>query len=123
MVGKRDVLSYMNARGKKQYNKYQLSAISTAIKLEPLEREEQGLCIKSRTKKGKELLNERAAEIANRRLTKNDLVTGYDVWLFKVCNAQEYQDRTGKCAWGFKQVRKRLGYDENTGLELEEERC
>ncbi|MEG2289073.1 MAG: hypothetical protein RSA29_04525 [Clostridium sp.] len=118
MQGKRDVLSYMNSHGRKQYTKYQLSAISTAIKIEPLDRAEEGLVIKTRSKKGREILNQRIADIANKKLYK-DKVTAHDVWVFKKCNAEEYQDRTGKCAWGFKEVRKKLGFDEETGLELE----
>lgn len=116
---KRDILSYMNSHGKKQYTKYQVSAISTAIPREVKEREEEFIEFSARTPKGRELLNRRVADIANRNLDSNSKVTPHDVWLFKRCRAEEYQDRTGKCAWGFKEVRRRLGYDEDTGLELE----
>lgn len=116
---KRDILSYMNSHGKKQYTKYQVSAISTAIPIEAKEREEEFIKFNTRTRKGKELLNRRVADIANRNLDVNSRVTPHDVWVFKRCRLEEYQARTGKCAWGLKEYRRRLGYDENTGLELE----
>ena len=115
---KRDILSYMNSHGKKQYTKYQVSAISIAIPTEAKEREEEFIEFSARTPKGRELLNRRVADIANRNLDSNSKVTPHDVWLFKRCRLEEYQYRTGKCAWGLKEYRRRLGYDENTGLEL-----
>jgi len=116
---KRDILSYMNSHGKKQYTKYQVSAISTAIQIEAKEREEEFIEFNTRTRKGKELLNRRVADIANRNLDGSSRVTPHDIWVFKRCRLEEYQARTGKCAWGLKEYRRKLGYDENTGLELE----
>jgi len=63
------------------------------------------------------LINRRVADIANEKLGSN-LMTKNDVRLYKRCFAAEYTDRTGRCAWGFKEVRRRLGFDENTGHEI-----
>lgn len=119
MDRKRDVLSYMNSfPGEKQYTKYQVSAIAYGISLEPLERAEEGLKLKTKTKEGRDILNKRVAEIANRRLPETQRVTAYDVWIYKKCDAQEREDRTGKCMWGFKERRRSLGFDESTGMEI-----
>ena len=45
-------------------------------------------------------------------------IKGMAWWIYKKCVADEYQDRTGKCAWGFASVRNKLGYDPVTGKEL-----
>lgn len=111
-----NIADYMNSRGKKEYTKYQVSAILIAIPIEREDREDKELKIKTRTKQGKEIINSRIADIANKNLNKK--VTSHDVWLCKVCRSDEYQDRTNRCAWGFKDIRKRLGYDENTGYEI-----
>ena len=50
------------------------------------------------------------------QIAKDDLHK--DVWVYKKANALEYQDRTGKCMWGFKEKRRAYGYDEITGKEL-----
>lgn len=113
-----NILEYMNTRSKKKITMFQLNQIINAIRTELEEREVEGLKINTRTKVGRTILNERTADIANRMLGK-DKVTAHEVWLYKVCRAEEYQDRTGKCAWGLKDVRLKLGYDPETGLELE----
>jgi hypothetical protein len=75
------------------------------------------IIIKTRTIKGKQELNERIAKISNLILGSNTIKAEH-VHLYKICRAEEYTDRTGKCAWGFKDVRKKLGFDEVTGLEI-----
>lgn len=112
-----NILAYMNARGNKQYTKYQLGAIRAAVRIEFITRDKSDIFFNARSKIGKEKLNKKIAEIANEALGSTD-ITAHDVWIYKKCVADEYQDRTGKCAWGFKSVRKKLGYDPETGLEI-----
>ncbi|WP_462427225.1 hypothetical protein [Fusobacterium varium] len=114
----KNIMEYMNSRSKKQFTYFQVQAIRVAIREEYNYRKIHGIEIKTKTDKGKELINRRVAAIANKKLTKN-LLTKEDVRLYKKCVADEYSDRTGKCAWGFKEVRKRLGYDPVTGVEIE----
>ena len=112
-----NILAYMNARGNKQYTKYQVGAIGTAVRTEFITRDKSDIFFNARSKVGKEKLNKKIAEIANNTLGSNQ-ITAHDVWIYKKCVADEYQDRTGKCAWGLKSVRKKLGYDPETGLEI-----
>ena len=62
------------------------------------------------------ILNTRIAELANKKLNSNR-ITPEDVHLLKKCRADEYTYRTGRCAYGYKELRIRLGYDPDTGLE------
>lgn len=112
-----NILYYMNSRGDKQYNKYQLVAIRAAIRTEFITRDKTDIFFNAKSKIGKKKLNRKIAEIANETLGSKQ-ITEHDVWLYKKCLADEYMDRTGKCAWGFKEVRKKLGYDPETGLEV-----
>ncbi|MDU2292257.1 MAG: hypothetical protein E7D69_19805 [Clostridium celatum] len=112
-----NILAYMNARGNKEYTKYHLGAIRAAVRTEFITRDKYDIFFNARSKVGKEKLNKKIAEIANNTLGSNQ-ITAHDVWIYKKCVADEYQDRTGKCAWGFKSVRKKLGYDPETGLEI-----
>lgn len=114
----RDMLTYMNSYGNRIYNKYQVSAIQNAIYKEYTYRKLKSIKIETRTKEGRDLLNKEIANIANSILGGNQLKP-YDIWVFKKCRELEYQDRTGKCAWGYKELRKRLGYDPNTGVEID----
>lgn len=115
-----NILSYMNNFGNRQYTKYELTAIAYSISLEYYDRKEKGLIINTRTKLGKKEINERIVKFANSRLNSNNIKVS-DVELYKKCRAIEYEDRTGRCMWGFKEKRKQLGYDPETGLELKEE--
>ncbi|WP_315069341.1 hypothetical protein [uncultured Clostridium sp.] len=112
-----NIMEYMNSMEEKQFSYEEVSAIANSIKEEFYDRKYQGLVIKTRTKDGKNKLNQRVAAIANKKLN-NCTITAHDVWRYKRCFAEEYTNRTGKCAWGFKEVRERLGFDRNTGLEI-----
>lgn len=112
-----NILAYMNARGNKQYTKYQLGAIRAAVRTEFITRDKTDIFFNARSKVGKQKLNRKIANIANELLGTAD-ITAHDVWIYKKCLADEYQDRTGKCAWGFPEVRSKLGYDPVTGKEL-----
>lgn len=114
-----NILEYMNSMGSKQFTYVQVSNIAAAIRLEHHDRKLSGLKIKTKTEAGKRELNKRVAQIVNKRLG-TDAITPDDVRLYKKCWAEEYTNRTGKCAWGFKELRQRLGYDPETGKELKE---
>lgn len=118
-----NVLEYMNGMSKKQYVYSQVSAIANAITDEFYDRKAIGLIINGRTENGKKEIRTRVAAIANKKLIKKGLldeanINSYDVWLYKKCYAEEYTDRTGKCAWGYKELRQRWGFDPDTALEL-----
>lgn len=112
-----NILAYMNARSNKQYTKYHIGAIRAAVRTEFITRDKTDIFFNARSKSGKQKLNRKIAKIANEILGSTD-ITEHDVWIYKKCVADEYQDRTGKCAWGFKSVRNKLGYDPETGLEI-----
>lgn len=116
----KNIMEYMNSRSLKTFTYIQVSAIAESIKKEYYNRKEKGVEINTKTKEGKTELNKRIAAIANNKLG-TDNISAEDIKLYKKCFADEYTDRTGKCAWGFKDVRKRLGYDPKTGLEIAKE--
>lgn len=112
-----NVLHYMNAISQKQFTYVIVSNIAKSIKDEYYNRKACGLIINGKMESGKKQINNRIADIVNRKLGVNT-ITSDDVRLYKRCFAEEYTNRTGKCAWGFKEVRQRLGFDVNTGLEI-----
>lgn len=113
----KNIMEYMNAMSTKQFSYVHVSCIANSIKVEYYDRKLKGLEIKVKTKAGKTELNKRVADIVNKRLgIKN--ITPDDIKLYKNCFAEEYANRTGKCAWGFKELRQRLGYDPETGIEI-----
>lgn len=114
----KNVAELMNACGQKAFNRYQVSAIRSAIQLEFHDRKAKNLTIRSRTMAGKSMINKRIADIDNDKLDPSLSVTTDDVKLCKKCICDEYSQRTGKCSWGFKDVRSRMGYDPDTALEL-----
>lgn len=113
-----NIMEYMNSIGHKEYNYLQVSKISNSIKKEYHDRKIKGIKINGKSKEGKLKINERIADMVNNNIPSKYHVSPDDVRLYKKSFALEYQDRTGRCAWGFKDVRKRLGYDTETGLEL-----
>lgn len=111
-------MEYMNAMARdKSFHYEEVSAIANAIDAEYWDRKARDLVINGKTERGRQEINKRVSEITNRKLGK-EVITAADVRLYKRCIAEEYTDRTGKCAWGFKEVRRRYGFDEKTGLEL-----
>ena len=112
----KNIVEYMNGMGSRTYTIYEASAILYGICREYAERKSKGIKINTRTKAGKKALNKRIAEIVKAEHGYN--INHEDVLLFKHCRANEYQDRTGRCAWGFKNVREKLGYDPETGHEI-----
>lgn len=118
MVGdaQKNICKYMNCYSNKKFNYFHVSTIALCIKEELKDRRKKGLIINTKTEKGKELLNKRTAKIVNDKIGTN--FTKDDIRLYKRCLSQEYSDRTGRCAWGFKTMREKMGYDPDTGLEL-----
>lgn len=113
------VKDYMNAIAKdKTFTTNQVAVIRTAIIEERKDRIFKKLCVNSRTKAGKKEIDCRAALIANKSLNK-DKVTAKDIRLYKKCRIWEYEEGTGKCAWGFSKERVRRGFDPDTGLEID----
>lgn len=112
-----NILEYMNATSNKQFTYVVVSTIANSIKDEYHDRKLKGLNINGKTKSGKKQINSRVVNIANEKFGKST-ITLDDVRLYKRCFTEEYTSRTGKCAWGFKEVRQRLGFDVITGLEL-----
>lgn len=111
-----NIAEYMDALGDRHYTVYEVSAIRAAIKKEFYERRAQGITINGRIKSGRLQINERVAAIIKRDYGFD--LSNSDLQLYKKCFLSEYQDRTGRCGWGFKELRQRLGYDPETGIEL-----
>ena len=115
-VSKR-IMEYMNGMSNKKFSIEEVKAIKSSMYKEKQDRDLKQIIINTRSLKGKRELNERVARIANSILASN-LIESQHVHLYKMCQLEEFTDRTGKCAWGFKHVRKSLGFDEVTGLEV-----
>ena len=117
-----NIQEYMNSRSQKVFSIHEVCAIANSISNEFYDRKKKGIVINGKTEAGKKELNQRIATMANARLgVFNDSIRADDVRLYKRSFAAEYTDRTGRCAWGFKEVRERLGFDPDTGRELQEE--
>ena len=111
-----NIKELMNGISKKQFSYIEVSAILNSIYDEFRVRKIEGLEINTKTKRGRFILNTRIAELANKKLNSNR-ITPEDVHLLKKCRADEYTYRTGRCAYGYKELRIRLGDDPDTGLE------
>ncbi|MCH4200649.1 MAG: hypothetical protein LKF87_14595 [Clostridium tyrobutyricum] len=112
-----NIMDYMNSMGRKQFTYIEVSCIASSIKREYCDRKKKDIKINTKIKSGREELNRRIANIVNSRLHIKS-ITPKDVRIYKKCFAEEYAARTCKCAWGFKELRRRLGYDPKTGVEL-----
>jgi hypothetical protein len=94
----------------------EIGIIESQIKPEYFERKELGILINGRTVEGKRLINQRIADRSNERLSAKIPITAEHIRIYKVCWLDEFTERTGKCTWGFKDVRIKMGYDPDTGL-------
>jgi hypothetical protein len=111
-----NIVEYMNTRSDKTFTRYEASAIRDSIKFEKTHKHLRPNGLNTRTKQGRKILNQRVSDIVKAKYGVT--VTAKDVWIYKKCFADEYSARTGRCAWGFKEKRRQLGYDPDTGLEL-----
>lgn len=111
-----NITGYMNALGHKTYTKYEASAIRNCIRHEYDQRQTRPRDINNRSKKGKKVINQRIVLLIKDRYGYDLSVA--DIEHYKKCYRLEYSDRTGRCIWGFKERRKMLGYNPDTGLLL-----
>lgn len=96
----------------------EVAIIEQTVRYESLERSARGIRLQTKTREGKELLNNKIAAMINSYLKPRIPLTGPHISLYKKCRLEEYTERTGKCPWGFPEMRKRLGYDPKTGMSL-----
>lgn len=109
-----NICEYMNVFGNKKYSIDHVRAIRKAIIQEREDRYSKKVYIRL-NKMGRKEINRRAAQIVNKEFSD---INSDDIELFKRCTRNEFEDRTGKCAWGFPEVRERLGFNQTTGEEL-----
>jgi hypothetical protein len=112
-----NIAELMSALGKREVTALEVSAIENSIKPELDDRKKKGIVIKNKTKEGKKKINTRLAAMVNELIRPKTPITAEDIGLYRRCWADEFSERTGKCAWGFKELRERLGYDPVTGKE------
>lgn len=114
----RNICSYMNiyALGGRNYKLIEVKIIRESIRKEFILRKSQKLIVNTKTKAGKKQINERICKIANSSFV-NLKISLSDVELYKKCRLVEYEERTGKCAYGYPDVRERYGFNPITGLE------
>lgn len=115
------ITEYMNSRcTNRLFTPFEVQMIESVIVREKELRDRRGIVINSRTKAGKLLLNQRIADMVNKAMNfkPGEQMKPEHIRLYRQCWADEYTDRTGKCAWGFKDVREKMGFDPVTGLEV-----
>lgn len=96
----------------------EVAIIENQLRVELADRKAEELIINSRTDKGKQIINMRIAARINAFMKPKHLISPHHIKLYKRCWVDEYCDRSGKCAWGFPDVREKLGYDPKTGREV-----
>jgi hypothetical protein len=114
-----NIAEYMSALGGREFCATEVGIIRKAIRTEFSRRRRDHRTIAAKTKIGRAEINRRVADIANFALGIVEL-SPEDIQLYKKCRLLEYADRTGKCAWGYTELRERTGYDPVTGRELAE---
>lgn len=114
----KNICEYMNtySLAGRVYRLLEIKIIRESIRTELIIRTRLKLKIRSRTNTGKHEINKRICKIVNESF-ENIKITPEDVELYKRCRIKELEQRTGKCAWGFPDVRKRYGFNPITGLE------
>lgn len=112
------IASLMTGLSKREFTGFEIALIERAIVKEAGERNKKGIKINTRTKKGRDFISNRTAELVNEILVSKVKITVEHIRIYKTCRVDEFSERTGRCAWGFKDLRKRLGYDPYTGKEI-----
>lgn len=119
----KNIMEYMNVilpdKRSTEYTYREVSAIATAIKEEWYQRESRSEGINIRARSGKAEINERIVSIANGILQGGSL-TVKDVEHYKKSRLYEYEERTGKSPWRFKDYLIRYGYDPDTARSTDE---
>jgi hypothetical protein len=96
----------------------EVALIEIQIQAEKEDREARGIEIETKSRQGREFLCKRIADKINAETKFKVPITANHIHLYRQCRADEYTERTGKCAWGYKNTRERLGYDPKTGKEV-----
>jgi hypothetical protein len=96
----------------------EVALVEIQIKAEKEDREAHGIEIETKSRLGRENLCKRIAAKINAETKFKIPITAKHIHQYRQCRADEYTNRTGKCAWGFASTRKRLGYDPETGQEV-----
>lgn len=114
------IAELMNALGDRKFTPFEIATIEAHKVPEYEDRKNKNIQINGKTEEGKKQINKRLAAMVNEVIKPKIPITAEDIRRYKRCWADEYTNRTGKCAWGFKEVRAKLGYDPVTGVEVEE---
>jgi hypothetical protein len=96
----------------------EVALIENLIRVELADRKAEGLKIETKTSLGKQTINTRIAARINAFTKGGKPMTYHHIRLYKRCWADEYSERSGKCSWGFPEVRRKFGYDPTTGQEV-----
>jgi hypothetical protein len=115
----KNICEYMNSKSNKEFKPFTVSLIRKALREELYERKKCDIKIRSRTKAGKLRIYKRTAKIINDKYKLN--LTAGDIRNFKMSEKEEFTYRTKKCTWNIPEVRNKLGFDPETGLEIKEE--
>ncbi|MDF2675309.1 MAG: hypothetical protein K0R09_3581 [Clostridiales bacterium] len=102
----------------RQFTGLEIAMIESSRVPELKERKKLNIIVNGKSPEGKLLINQRTANMVNSILRPKVPLRAEHIKIYKRCWADEYTDRTGKCAWGFKEICARLGYDPVTRLEL-----
>lgn len=100
----KNISDYMSALGNRNYLEFDAAIIRNAIAYEYLDRKKIGLNLNKDKKKINNRIIKLIFEKYDIRYSLNDII------LFKKCRLLEYEYRTGKCPFGFKEYKKRMGY-------------
>lgn len=115
------IAEMMSSLCDRQFSGMEIAIIESAKTQEYLERKKEPLDINIKTNVGKTIINKRIAFKVNSTMKPKNKITVEHIKLYKHCIADEYTERTGKCAYGYKNIRESLGCDLATGKPIE--RC
>lgn len=110
----------MSALSYRIFTGFEIAIIEGCVISEYKQRKIEGISINNKLLSGRKIIRERTAALVNERLNTGNQVNEEHILRFKRVLADDYTERTGKCAWGFKEVRKRWGYDPDTGREIDD---
>lgn len=112
----KSIAENLSALCDREFTGLEIAMIENTRKTELDDRRKKGINLKSNSTAGKLLINTRMAEMVNGTLNPKIPMTAEHIRQYKHVWADEYTERTGKCAWGFKDVRKKFGYDPFTNI-------
>lgn len=115
----KQIAESMSVLSDRKFTAFEVGIIESCKQLEPINRKEKNITIDVKTESGRNEINKRVAAMVNEKIKPQILIEPKHIKLYKRCFTDEYTNRTGKCAWGFKELRSRLGYDPETGKEID----